>query len=302
MVLTQVYPNPDGTDNVTVEVDIIAVHGLNPRSKKETNHACDTWRTPAGPKGKLWLRDDLPKLVPSARIFVYEYDSTVVYGTNNSTFVDKANSLLESIRIKQVGQDEISLRPVILLGHSLGGLLIKQALINAYNNEKYKTVKLATQGLVFFATPHKGGRQGLVNLGQVASAIARNLGFEKGDNIIDTLEKEGMFSQLMGELWRHRLLEYPIISFWGEYDKIVIKESASFGLPGTNEHVVSLPASHDGICKFGDNQQDKDNLERVIVNIYELCHSAVSLRESLAFPKVPEGDPGRMTDAERWRS
>ncbi|KAF4456852.1 Ankyrin repeats (3 copies) family protein [Fusarium austroafricanum] len=182
MVLTQDYPNPDGATNVNAQADIIAVHGLNPRSKNETNHVWDTWRTPAGPEGKLWLRDDLPKLVPNARVFVYEYDSTVVYGTNNFTFVDKANSLLEAIRIKQMGQGKSSLRPVILLGHSLGGLLIKEALINAYNNEKYKTAKLATQGLVFFATPQKCRKQGLVNLGQVAGAIARNLGFEKGDN------------------------------------------------------------------------------------------------------------------------
>jgi len=76
---------------------IIAVHGLNPRSKKDADHAWDTWRTPVGPQGQLWLRDDLPQYIPESRIFLYEYNSTAVYGKDRSTFIDKANELLEAI-------------------------------------------------------------------------------------------------------------------------------------------------------------------------------------------------------------
>lgn len=43
---------------------IVAVHGLNPHSKPDEQHAWDTWRKPAGPAGRLWLRDDLPKVAP----------------------------------------------------------------------------------------------------------------------------------------------------------------------------------------------------------------------------------------------
>src|SRR5436190_22233001 len=80
---------------------IIAVHGLNPRSKKDADHAWDTWRTPAGPQGRLWLRDDLPQHVPESRIFLYEYNSTAVYGKDRDTFIGKANELLEAIRIER---------------------------------------------------------------------------------------------------------------------------------------------------------------------------------------------------------
>jgi hypothetical protein len=68
---------------------IIAVHGLNPRSKKDTDHAWDTWRTPPGPQGRLWLRDDLPQYIPEPRIFLYEYNSTAVYGKDRDTFNGK---------------------------------------------------------------------------------------------------------------------------------------------------------------------------------------------------------------------
>ena len=73
--------------------------------------------------GRLWLRDDLPKTTPDARIFLYEYDSSAVYGNDQGTFVDKANELLEAIRVKRDDDEETKL--LLLLGHSLGGLLIR---------------------------------------------------------------------------------------------------------------------------------------------------------------------------------
>ncbi|VUC21523.1 unnamed protein product, partial [Clonostachys rosea] len=138
--LRQLYPK-DGDTSVEEKVDIIAVHGLNPRNKKDEAHAWDTWRSA---DGRLWLRDDLPKILPDARIFLYRYNATAVYGSDQGTFSDKADELLEAIRAER---DDIQNRPIIFLGHSMGGLLIKQALINAHNNPN---------GIGFFATPHRG--------------------------------------------------------------------------------------------------------------------------------------------------
>ena len=93
--LRQLYPDPKLTPDGTAKAEyvthpsyvtllttssIIVVHGLNPRSKKDTAHAWDTWCTPPGPQGRLWLRDDLPQYVPESRIFLYEYNSTVRMG------------------------------------------------------------------------------------------------------------------------------------------------------------------------------------------------------------------------------
>lgn len=86
-----------------------------------------------------------------------------MYGKDRSTFIDKANELLEAIRTER---DNVETRPILLLGHSMGGLLIKQALINAHNNLKYTLIKDATTRLAFFATPHHGGDSMLVSLGR----------------------------------------------------------------------------------------------------------------------------------------
>ena len=104
----------------------------------------------------------------------------------------------------------------------MGGLLIKQALINAHNNSKYTPIKEATSGLAFFATPHNGGDFKLVSLGAVAAKIAIATGFQKGDDILETLKEGSIFSDIMKEQWKEHLLKYDIISFWGGLDNVRI--------------------------------------------------------------------------------
>ncbi|KAJ5170847.1 uncharacterized protein N7500_003630 [Penicillium coprophilum] len=274
MPLRQLYPDPAAADSrVDVSrVDIIAIHGLNPRSRNDADHAWDTWRSPSGDQGRLWLRDDLPSSAPKARIFLYEFNATAVYGKDRGTFIDKANSLLEAIRAKRKGADS---RPIIFLGHSMGGLLIKQALVNAHNNRKYTSIKDATSGLVFFATPHHGGDTMLVSLGRVLANIARKSGFQKGDDVLKTLEEGSTFSDIMDEHWRHQLLHYSIISFWGTRDNVVPPKSSRLGLPGDCENVVPLDADHSQVCKFGLSQTDQDNLELVKSNIEDVYEAAL---------------------------
>ncbi|KAJ5511355.1 hypothetical protein N7453_003458 [Penicillium expansum] len=113
MPLRQLYPDPAAaklTQVNTIKVDIIAVHGPNPRSKNDADHAWDTWRSPSGNTGRLWLRDDLPSAVPESRIFLYEYDARVVYGKDKGTFIDKSNELLEAIQLKRKGAES---RPIM---------------------------------------------------------------------------------------------------------------------------------------------------------------------------------------------
>ncbi|KAB5557932.1 hypothetical protein GE09DRAFT_93575 [Coniochaeta sp. 2T2.1] len=268
----QLFPAGAGSLSSDAKVDIIAVHGLNPRSKNDTDHAWDTWRTPPGAAGRLWLCDDLPEHLPDSRIFLYQYNSTVVYGKDRGAFIDKANELLEAVRVER---DGVESRPIVFLCHSLGGLLVKQALINAHNNPKYASIKNATSGLAFFATPHDGGESRLVRLGKMASKIAMTAGFQKGDHLIDVLENGSMFADIMQEHWRHQLLEYDIVTFWGAFDNIVPRESARLGLPGQRENVVKLNADHRGVCKFGPSEADQDNLKLVRGNMKDLYRSAL---------------------------
>ncbi|KAF4240075.1 hypothetical protein CNMCM8980_005445 [Aspergillus fumigatiaffinis] len=284
--LRQLYPSSEDGPRSAPKVDIVAVHGLNPFNKDKAEHAWDTWRKPSGNNGRLWLRDDLPKALPESRIFLCEYDSTVAYDRDRSSFLDKANALLEAITIKRRDANQ---RPLLFLGHSLGGLLIKQALINAHNNKRYTPIKDATVGVAFFATPHFGGDPTAVRMGNVVAKVAISLGFKAGDNILETLKSGSIFTGIMKEHWRHQLPNYDLRSFWGTLDthastyetplihylQVVPSESTQFGMSGTHENVVSLIADHSSVCKFDESQVDRDNYEIVEGNLRELYDLAL---------------------------
>ncbi|KAK0665214.1 hypothetical protein QBC41DRAFT_16307 [Cercophora samala] len=286
MACRQLYPPPSTSDAETHEIDIFAVHGLNPRGKDISAHAWDTWRTPEGPDGRLWLQQDLPRVVPDARIFLYEYDSKAVFGKDRSTFIDKATELLETVRCER---DKKDTRPILFIGHSLGGLLIKQALINAHNNPKFTEIKDVTTGLAFFATPHNGGDWKLVSLGSLVARVATATGFQPGDDVMEVLKEGSLFSDILTEMWQHQLMKYDIISFWGSEDYIVPPKSAKLGLPGNVENVVKLNGDHSSLCKIGTAQKDQDNLKKIRRNIEDIYSKALEKQPQPAAsqPRIP---------------
>jgi hypothetical protein len=60
----------------------------------------------------------------------------------------------------------------------------------------------------------------LVSLGGVVAKIATAMGFQKGDDVLETLKNGSVFSDIMQEHWRHQLFKYNIVSFWGGLDNV----------------------------------------------------------------------------------
>ena len=73
---------------------------------------------------------------------------------------------------------------------------------------------LLRTGLAFFGTPHAGGSDGLVALGSVAARIAQSIHFQASSDIVETLKKGSLFTDVLAEHWRQQLESYDIISFW----------------------------------------------------------------------------------------
>jgi hypothetical protein len=99
--LRQLYPDPKLTSDDTAKVKyvtrpsyvtllttsrIIAVHGLNPRSKK-TPATLGIHGVLLSDRHAFWLRDDLPQYVSESRIFLYEHNSTAVYGKDGALHI-----------------------------------------------------------------------------------------------------------------------------------------------------------------------------------------------------------------------
>lgn len=72
----------------------------------------------------MWLRDFLPEHVPTARIMTYGYDSRLLNSNSTASIREFSQNFLEALSTVRVGDTR---RPIIFIGHSLGGLVIKQA-------------------------------------------------------------------------------------------------------------------------------------------------------------------------------
>ena len=133
---------------------IVFVHGLN--LKGNPGHARKTW---THENGTFWPRALLPELLPTARVLLFAYNSGILSNASKLSVAGHAKSLLTDIEHKRLDKNQVH-RPLIFVAHSLGGLVVKQALVEArLNEQKYGCLKASTYGLVFFATPHAGGNK-----------------------------------------------------------------------------------------------------------------------------------------------
>eukprot|EP00057_Strongylocentrotus_purpuratus_P021149 XP_011675623.1 PREDICTED: protein SERAC1 [Strongylocentrotus purpuratus] len=67
------------------------------------------------------------------------------------SLAQRSGEMLRKLHDAGVGQ-----RPIIWVTHSMGGLLVKQMLIDASQSETMATVMGETKGVVFYSTPHHG--------------------------------------------------------------------------------------------------------------------------------------------------
>lgn len=112
-----------------------------------------------------WPMEWLPEDYPNTRIIGIDYTSAVTEWSANFTKycpcekgqgqIDvRATSLLERISMADIGHD----RPVVWIGHSMGGILTKLILMKAKDSPDPKVQQLAknTNGIVFLGVPHRG--------------------------------------------------------------------------------------------------------------------------------------------------
>lgn len=131
--------------------NVVFVHGLS-------GDQSDTWR--CGTSDELWpswLNERFPRLA----VYSFGYAASV-FAKNEQDLFERATSALDLFASKGFGQF-----PLILVGHSLGGLLIKSILRKSReaSDQGLTAISDATRLVVFIATPHTGAS--LASIGKV---------------------------------------------------------------------------------------------------------------------------------------
>ncbi|XP_076873857.1 protein SERAC1 isoform X2 [Brachyhypopomus gauderio] len=147
-----------------IKADVLFVHGL-------LGAAFKTWRqkdcdpvedeksvgmqeeyTECWPKS--WLAADCPNL----RILAVEYDTHLSdwrakcpAENQRKSLACRSEELLKKLKAAGVGE-----RPVIWVAHSMGGLLVKKMLLDAFGDPDLNPLVSNTKGVLFYSVPHHG--------------------------------------------------------------------------------------------------------------------------------------------------
>ncbi|KAK7607481.1 hypothetical protein JOL62DRAFT_559391 [Phyllosticta paracitricarpa] len=223
---------PNDEDDIVA--DICFVHGLG-------GHREHTWTKDDEKVKSCWPRDFLGQDINNVRTFTWGYDAEVVkfFGGNSELNLENlGDSLLQGIA--RFRKDTPEDRPLILVGHSLGGIVIKQ---------------------LFFATPHRGSQ--FANYGKVLAKITKVSLRRPNTSLLKLLQQGSMsldaqrpaFNTAAGGI--HIVCFYETIGkSWGFLDMKRIVDEESAKIEGREVKVIPINADHSNICKFGSRNED----------------------------------------------
>ncbi|KAF9877324.1 hypothetical protein CkaCkLH20_05024 [Colletotrichum karsti] len=241
------HPEPG---SAAIDIDIVAVHGLG-------GHWKDTWTDDAA--SKLWLRDFVPAQFPATacRIWSFGYNSRSL--SNSVEDIDDAatsliNSLHEERQLTGSGT-----KPIIFIAHSLGGIVVKRALILANERSDYwKDVRDSAFGALFLGVPHRGADKAYWAALAVTLVEVATFGLAGNKKFVKALKRNSSeFSKISTAFIQPGSKLKMIRSFYETVrmgnDVIVDKDSATIGT--NNELSVAIQgADHRHMCKFDSDE------------------------------------------------
>jgi hypothetical protein len=162
--------------------------------------------------------------------------------TRNLCIEQIASHLESTIRFRLAGYENI-----VLIAHSMGGLIAKKVIIDDFNKQGFSKIKL----FISLAVPHQGAE--LATLGSLISK----------DIQIENLRPVGPFVNELNRNWIE-LKPKPVTKyFYGTYDKIVPQPTA-ISMDSEKTDAIAVNEDHISICK----PENTDNL--VFIAIDEL--------------------------------
>ncbi|CAG8902274.1 unnamed protein product [Penicillium egyptiacum] len=223
----------------TPEIDFIFIHGLGGNSRK-------TWSKSSLQSHfwpKEWLSKDLA--FKNVRIHSYGYDSHYLKGKEDCLNIHHiGKSFLGALSTSPYIMN--SKTDLVIVGHSMGGLVMKKAYILAKQDAMHNMLAARITALYFLATPHRGADSAkmLKNLLKVAYDRA----------YVGDLEPNSGAVQVINDEFRHFSADLELWSFYETQDMrlfnslIVDPESAVLGY--REEKQIPMTADHRSICKF----------------------------------------------------
>ncbi|EHK42206.1 hypothetical protein TRIATDRAFT_14480, partial [Trichoderma atroviride IMI 206040] len=277
-------------------IDLMAISGLG-------GHAFGSFKERGGEH--MWLRDALPyditgedgddPDVPISRIMIYGYESSLQDSDSFQNLEDIGTSFHSSLRSMAIAG---SFRPIILVAHSLGGLIVKevgdftyiwQTLISLSNSDDEEDQKLlrAVYGIAFFGVPHDGmDIQSLISIvGNGPNRFLLESIGNHGSQILSIYQRE--FPKTLGGRGESKVIcfyetlksptakkdETDKWKMTGPVAVLVSKSSATHCRPWENgqQYICAINRTHSEMVKFSSEDSE---YEKVLGRLQSLVREA----------------------------
>ncbi|ETS76726.1 hypothetical protein PFICI_12113 [Pestalotiopsis fici W106-1] len=280
--LQEVYLPPEGVEAVA---NICFVHGLfggpwksfsakRPRSDAQSPaQAPDGSSTNQGPgdakaaQQVFWPRDLLPRSINNVRIFTFGYDADIgrIMGAAglNSLYQHARNLLNATSDLLEQTPEPL---PIIFVAHSLGGLVVKQALNqSATSTDARKNRTLGyTRGIIFLGTPHHGSSAAMY--GRTAFRLSKKIAFQSANiKLLTALERNSEPLDQLSTEFCETLEKTNVLRMWSFCEEKQVR----FGVVGMQivpadsariRHIKedwgSISGDHRQIAKYSSTQDD----------------------------------------------
>ncbi|KAI1738519.1 hypothetical protein F4680DRAFT_425179 [Xylaria scruposa] len=279
--MKQLYPLDN--HDVAAEIDIVLVPGLGANPE-------ESWRSESTKFN--WTTEALVKDFPKSRVLLYKYQSAWTGALKVKQFM--ANIAMAMLTSLQSMRKKCQRRPIVFIGHSMGGLVIAKAITIAdQRRDKFPIMFEAIAAAAFFGTPFGGAAA--ASAAAMYAHIAEKIGLATSSKLLDLMKEgdEGLrelkheFMRLSGKLspkielfcfYEEKPTDFSKIAglptLFGltkaaipkQYADFVTRDSAT--LPGVDE--LGLASNHRDLVKF-DGHKDarwsqfvRDPLRKII--------------------------------------
>jgi pimeloyl-ACP methyl ester carboxylesterase len=231
---------------------IVLCHGLTGNRDQTFTHS----------NGKFWPKDFLHKDFPDATIVTFGYDADVVRlrtMASSDRVRDHGKSLVQSLKALRSGPDSTSFGalPIILIAHSLGGLVAEQAYILTLTRPDLQDLRHSIRGIIFMGTPHYGSS--LARWGSLLSRLTNVIRRSNGDIIRDlapqaealqAVEEEFMtaITNNPNSVQLHCFYEadaMPLVGKVVEQDSAIIRGYPNCSINGNHMSMTKFESPHD---------------------------------------------------------
>ncbi|KAL8697128.1 MAG: hypothetical protein Q9201_007292 [Fulgogasparrea decipioides] len=236
----------------------LLIHGLH-------GDRTGTWTYGSGHNSVFWPKELLPADTEKARILTFGYDANIAHfwaRPSKNKLDSYSDDLFQQLDYNRYKIDATN-RPIILVAHSLGGLVCANGLVDAASrSQSTKGLANCIRRIAFLGTPHQGSDKAQwAETARSFIKIFKETNAELSKDLDEKSEKLAKLGVQFPNLLRSRSeipkTQIDIVCFYeGQTTKLggkdvgmIVTESSAciVGYPRT-----LLDANHEDMCKFSD--------------------------------------------------